>query len=154
MDKKQFFLKNCNHLDCNRTHEKNLKVLNWMKGLGLVQKRGNLSPNILYVSMSLGCYSLEVLDPGVLSFEESLKLKVRLVLVEKDDLNVDVVPSWVEEVIQEGVNRLVVDVATDHDELAPVRLVIARIPDNDKHKKSRKLLFSVSMHTHQFWLQL
>ena len=75
--------------------------------------------------------SLEVLHPGVLPLEESLELEVGLGLVEEDDLDVDVVPRRVEEVGEEGAHRLVVDVAAHHDELTPVRLVVARVSVRD-----------------------
>ena len=67
----------------------------------------------------------------MLPLEESLELEVGLGLVEEDDLDVDVVPRRVEEVGEEGAHRLVVDVAAHHDELAAVRLVVARVSVRD-----------------------
>ena len=72
--------------------------------------------------------SPEILHPGVLPLEQSLKLQVGLALVEEDDLHVHVVAGRVEEVPEEGLDALVVDVAAHDDELAAVGSVVAGVP--------------------------
>ena len=64
----------------------------------------------------------------MLSLEQALKLQVWIVLVEKEDFNVNVVSGGVEKVVEECLDSPVVDVATDDDELSPVHLILSGIP--------------------------
>ena len=75
---------------------------------------------------------LKVLNQTVylrkMSFEQSLQIEIRKPLVDEEDLNVDVLSIFVQEVLQEVGDGLEGDVAAHDDMLLPVvRLVLAGV---------------------------
>ena len=54
-------------------------------------KELTVSTNLQVIGIQHG--SFEVLDPGVLSFEEPLELEIRVIFVEEKDFNVHVIPG-------------------------------------------------------------
>ena len=50
-----------------------------------------MSTNLQVIGIQHG--SFEVLDPGVLSFEEPLELEIRVIFVEEKDFDVNVIPA-------------------------------------------------------------
>ena len=54
-------------------------------------KKLTVSTNLQVISIQHG--SFEVLDPGVLSFEEPLELEIRVIFVEEKDFDVNVIPG-------------------------------------------------------------
>ena len=56
----------------------------WRQG-----KKLTVSTNLQVIGIQHG--SFEVLDPGVLSFEEPLELEIRVIFVEEKDFNVHII---------------------------------------------------------------
>ena len=67
--------------------------------------------------------ALEILDPGVLPFKQALELQVRLCPMEEDDIHVNIVSIFVEEVLQEHGDGLKGDVATHDNVPTNVKLI-------------------------------